>query len=299
MFNTEWKNLGVVAGLSLSLIAAGCGQNEAQSQSVSEQMDYTITGIEAGAGQTETNEQVIAEYNSLAGWEQQTASTGAMLTELGKAIENDEPIIVAAWSPHFMFAKWDLKYLEDPKGTFGGAEHITTIVRKGLKDDMPKAYTILDRIQWELSEMESSLLKAQEEELDLAEVAQQWVGENQETVAKWTEGVEPVDGTPIELAVTPWDTEKFSANAAKVVLEQQGFDVTLTTVDPAIMFEAISSGDADASLSPWMPSTHGAFYAEYEGEFEDLGANLTGAKIGLAVPAYMEINSLEDLEPAE
>ena len=38
-------------------------------------------------------------------------------------------------------------------------------------------------------------------------------------------------------------------------------------------------------------------YEQYEGEFEDLGPNLTGAKIGLAVPSYMEIDSLADLKP--
>lgn len=42
-----------------------------------------------------------------------------------------------------MFASFDLKYLDDPNGTFGGAEEINTIVRKGLKEDAPGAYTIL------------------------------------------------------------------------------------------------------------------------------------------------------------
>lgn len=32
-----------------------------------------------------------------------------------------------------MFAKYDLKYLKDSKETFGSAENINTIARKGLK----------------------------------------------------------------------------------------------------------------------------------------------------------------------
>lgn len=305
----NWKKLGFFTGLSLTLAAAGCGsegssdggdgEQSGSASSVSEQMDYQITGIEPGAGQTETNEQAISEYESLAGWEQETSSAAAMLIELEEAIQNEEPIIVAAWSPHYMFAQFDIKYLEDPQQVFGEEEHITTVTRLGLEEDMPGAYTILDRLHWDLEVFQEALLLAQEMDFDYEQVARQWVDENPEKVAEWTEGVEDVDGTSIDLVMTTWDAENFSTNVAKIVLEQKGFDVTLTPVDPSIMFSAIASGDSDATLSPWMPATHGALYEEYEGQFEDLGANLEGARIGLAVPSYMEIESLEDLEPAE
>lgn len=298
MFN--WKKIGVIASLSLSLVVAGCGQEESNgTTNVSEELEYEITGIEPGAGQTETNELAIEEYESLAGWEQETSSSAAMLTALGDAIDNEEPIIVAAWSPHYMFAQYDIKYLEDPDQVFGEEEHITTIVRNGLEEDMPGAYTILDRLFWELPVLEEALLDAQEIDFDFETVAQEWVDENSEIVAEWTEGVEPVDGESIDLVLTPWDAENFTTNVAKIVFEQQGYDVTLTPVDPSVMFEAVATGDSDASLSPWMPATHGAFYEEYEGQFVDLGANVEGARIGLAVPSYMEIDSIEDLEPAE
>ncbi|MDC3413992.1 glycine betaine ABC transporter substrate-binding protein [Terrihalobacillus insolitus] len=313
MFQFKWKRFGIVAGLSLSLVVAGCGQEDTDdtannadnggddqtetTANVSSEIEYTITGIEPGAGITQATDNALTEYENLSGWEQETSSTAAMLTALGDAIDNEEPIVVTGWSPHYMFAKYDLKYLEDPKGVFGGVEYIATIVRKGLKEDMPEAYTILDRFQWEPADMESVMLAAQD--IDFEKAAQQWVDENQETVAEWTDGVEPVDGAPIELVLTPWDTERSSANVAKVVLEQQGYDVTLTPVDPSVMFQAIAEGDGDASLAPWMPQTHAAFYEEYEGKFEDLGKNLTGAKIGLVVPSYMDIDSIEDLEPAE
>lgn len=310
MFNWKWKQLGMAAGLSLSLIVAGCGEEDSEdttdsggdgqtetATNVGEETEYTIIGIEPGAGISEATNKALKEYENLEGWEQENSSTAAMLTELGDAIESEEPIVVAGWSPHFKFAKYDLKYLEDPKGVYGGEENLTTIARKGLKEDMPEAYTILDRFQWEIADMESVMLAAQD--MDFEEAAQQWVDENQDTVAEWTDGVESVDGTSIELVLTPWDTERSSANVAKIVLEQQGYDVTLTPVSPPVMFQAIATGDGDASLAPWMPATHGAFYEEHEGDFVDLGENLVGAKIGLVVPAYMDIESIEDLEPAE
>ncbi|MBU5467883.1 glycine/betaine ABC transporter [Virgibacillus sp. MSJ-26] len=308
MLSFQWKKLGVIAGLSLSLVAAGCGQADANDTSnnakesttnESEEMDYTITGLEPGAGQTELNDQAIDEYESLAGWEQETSSTGAMLSALDKAIENEEPIMITAWSPHYMFAKWDIKYLEDPKGVFGEEIYAATLVREGLRDDMPTAYTLMERFNWDISEVDSALLKAEEEQLEMDVIAAQWIDENEDTVSEWTEGIETVDGTSMELAATTWDDALFTANVAKIVLEQQGFDVTLTPVDPAILFESIASGDADATLSPWLPTTHGALYEEYEGEFEDIGKNIEGGKLGLAVPSYMEADSLEDFEPAE
>ncbi|UFT99875.1 glycine/betaine ABC transporter [Radiobacillus kanasensis] len=308
MFKSKWRKLGMVAGLSISLLAAaGCGQNDTANNgeedqasstgNVGEQVEFTITGIEPGAGITQATDKALTEYENLSGWEQQKASTGAMLTELGDAIDNEEPIVVAGWTPHYMFAKWDLKYLKDPKNVYGDVEHISTIARKGLKEEMPEAHTILDRFQWEPADMEEVMLAAQDSSFE--EAAQQWIDKNQDTVAKWTEGVEPVDGTPIELVLTPWDTERSSAHVVKIVLEEQGFDVTLTPVDPSVMFQAIATGDGDASLAPWMPATHGAFYEKFKGEFVDLGENLVGAKIGLVVPKYMDIDSIEDLEPAQ
>lgn len=298
----KWKNAGILAGLSLTLAVAGCGSDASSNDgesSISKEMNYEITGIEPGAGQTQTNETAIEEYESLAGWKQETSSAAAMLTELEAAMANEEPIVVAAWSPHFMFAKFDIKYLEDPKQVFGEAEAITTLTRTGLEEDMPEAYTILDRFNWELEVFQDALLLAQEMDFDYEAVAQKWVEENPDKVAEWVEGVEDVDGTSIDLVMTSWDAENFSTNVAKIVLEQKGFNVSLTPVDPAIMFSAIASGDADATLSPWMPATHGDMYDQYEGEFDDLGPNLEGARIGLAVPSYMDIDSLEDLEPAE
>ncbi|MFC3039391.1 glycine betaine ABC transporter substrate-binding protein [Virgibacillus xinjiangensis] len=313
MFGFSWKRLGIVAGLSLSLVAAGCGQDDTEettdnadnngdnqtenTANIGEAIEYTITGIEPGAGITQATDDALAEYENLAGWEQENSSTAAMLTELGDAIDNEEPIVIAGWSPHYKFAKWDLKYLEDPKEVYGGVEELTTLARKGLQEDMPEAYTILDRFKWEPEDMESVMLAAQD--MDFEQAAQQWVDENQETVAEWTDGVESVDGQAIELVLTPWDTERASTNVVKLVLEEKGYDVTMTPVDPSVTFQAVATGDGDATVAAWLPQTHGAFYEEHEGDFDDLGANLVGAKIGLVVPSYMEIDSIEDLEPAE
>ncbi|WP_042149155.1 glycine betaine ABC transporter substrate-binding protein [Paucisalibacillus sp. EB02] len=304
MFKGKWKSLGVALGLSLTLIAAGCGSNDKDSSdgatndngevNYSEELKYTITGIEAGAGVFQTSERAIEEYG-LDGWEVAASSSGAMATALGEAIENEEPIIVTGWSPHWKFAKYDLKYLEDPKGTFGDAEIIGTMVRQGLEEDMPNAYTVLDQFFWTEEDMNAVMLEISNGG-DPAEVAASWVEENAEKVAEWTKGAEEVDGKEIELVYVEWDTEVASTNVVAKVLEDLGFNVTVTPLDNGVMWQAVASGEADGMVAAWLPATHGDLYEEYKDQLVDLGANLEGAKIGLVVPAYMEIDSIEDLE---
>jgi glycine betaine/proline transport system substrate-binding protein len=62
------------------------------------------------------------------------------------------------------------------------------------------------------------------------------------------------------------------------------------------MWAGVANGSVDAHIAGWLPLTHADKYKKYEGDFEDLGPNLEGAKTGLVVPEYMDINSIEDLK---
>lgn len=300
------KRFSLVIGLIAALVLAGCGdssseqKNDSNETGNSKAVNYTITGIEPGAGITVTTEKAIEAYESLHGWTLEQSSTAAMAIELDKAMEARKPIIITGWNPHWTFAKYpDMKYLEDPKGIYGGVEEIRTLARKGLQEDKPEAYKILDQFHWEVEDMEEIMYESNETGEDIAEVAKKWVANNSDKVKKWTEGINDVDGVKIELVSTPWDSERASASVLKEVMEQKGFQVSITPVDVAVMFESIAGGDGDATLAAWLPITHKDFYDSYKDDFDDLGANLEGAKIGLVVPAYMDIDSIEDLEPNE
>lgn len=313
MFNLNWKRFGMVAGLSLTLVAAGCGSSEDEGSETSgdseggestsemnygEELGYEITGIEAGAGVVAAAESATEEYENLAGWEVSTSSSGAMAAELGKAIEDEEPIIVTGWTPHWKFAEYDLKYLDDPKEVFGGEEQIKTMVRKGLEEEKPNAYKILDQFSWETADMESVMLEitngASEEE-----AAQNWIADNQDKVDAWTEGTEEVEGTEVELVYVNWDSEIASTNVVAEVMKEQGFDVTITPLDNGPMWESVASGEVTGMVAAWLPQTHGDQFEQHQDNLVDLGANLEGAKVGLVVPEYMDIDSIEDLEAAE
>lgn len=293
------KTVGLTFGIAVSLLLAGCGdKNDAdatgKTKSIGEQVDYKIIGIEPGAGLTELSENTLAEYQNLQGWELEESSTPGMLGSLEQAIRNEEPIIITGWTPHWMFSSYDLKFLEDPQGTLGGTENINTLVRKDLAKDLPDAYTLLDQFYWEPEDMEAVMYEAQTTSFE--EAADKWIAQNEEKVNEWTKGMTKVKGKEIELASTPWDSERASSSVLQAVFEELGYTVTITPVDPAIMFQAIASGVADATVAAWLPTTHSSFYAKYKDDFVDLGENLTGTKNGFVVPTYMDIDSIEDLQ---
>ncbi|MFD2630301.1 glycine betaine ABC transporter substrate-binding protein [Oceanobacillus kapialis] len=154
-----------------------------------QQAEQTITGIEPGAGVVGAAEQALEDYGNLEGWEVQTSSSGAMATELGSAIENEEEIIVTGWTPHWKFQEYELKYLEDPEGSFGEAETIDTMVRQGLEEELPNAYKILDQFNWTTDDMEKVMLDIYNG-ASPEDAAATWVEENQDKVDEWVAGVE-------------------------------------------------------------------------------------------------------------
>ena len=61
-----------------------------------------------------------------------------------------------------MFARYELKYLADPKKVFGEDESVNTIVRRGLKDDQPEVYAILKKFKLGIKDKESMMAENEE-----------------------------------------------------------------------------------------------------------------------------------------
>ena len=303
-----WLALVAMGILTIFVACSGNDNNDAannnsngaddETSNYGEAVDYTITGIEPGAGISVATENAIEEYDNLKDWDVELSSTAAMMSELEKAYDNEDPIVITGWNPHWMFAKYpDMVYLDDPKDVYGGEEGIHSLARLDLEKDKPEAYKMIDQFEWDVEDMEDIMYEAQENDEEIEDVAKRWVEDNRDKVEAWQEGVEDVDGEKVELASTPWDSERASSSVMKEAMEEKGFDVTVTPVDVAVVFESVANGDADATLAAWLPITHADFYESHKDDLEELGANLTGAKIGIVVPEYMDdIESIEDLE---
>ncbi|MDN3556668.1 glycine betaine ABC transporter substrate-binding protein [Halomonas maura] len=148
-----------------------------------DELNGKITGIDPGAGLMSLTEEVIDAYDL--DLDLQSGSGATMTAALQNAISNGEPIVVTGWTPHWMFARWDLKYLQDPENVYGGAEQIDTVVRQGLEEDMPEAHAILDAFAWTPEQMGEVMLMNQQEDSDPYENAKQWVEEHPEVVQEW------------------------------------------------------------------------------------------------------------------
>lgn len=144
-----------------------------------------VIGIDPGAGIMSLSEKALKQY-TLDKMELIEGSGATMTAALANAIRNKEWIIVTTWSPHWMFGKWDLKYLEDPKKSLGAEEHINTVVRSGLKTDMPEVYAFLDKFAWKDSkQLQMVMAWNQEKGADRYENALRFIKENKEQVDSW------------------------------------------------------------------------------------------------------------------
>lgn len=144
--------------------------------------DGRIVGIDAGASLMGLTKDAIEEYELE--YALIESSETAMLSELEKAYENEEPILVTLWSPHWVFAEYDLKYLEDPKTVFGEADDIYFMTRTGFEDDYPEIVQWMNN--WDMDDDSLGSLMGLGEELgDPLEAAKQWIEENRELVDEW------------------------------------------------------------------------------------------------------------------
>jgi len=141
-----------------------------------------IIGIDPGAGIMSAAEQAIKDYNL--DYQLIEGSDATMVAALKTAIDKNEWVVVTGWIPHWKFARWDLKTLEDPKLSFGEEETINTVVRPGLQEDMPDVYEFFDKFAWTSDDLSRAMALA-EETGDSKKAAHQWVEENQELVKGW------------------------------------------------------------------------------------------------------------------
>lgn len=108
-----------------------------------------------------------------------------MTAALGAAIDANESIVVTGWAPHWMFAKWDLKILEDPKLIFGDAENIHTIARKDLATDMPEVAAFLENFFMDAQQLGDLMGAIADSDEDSVVVAKAWMEDNMDLVETW------------------------------------------------------------------------------------------------------------------
>jgi len=142
----------------------------------------SIVGIDPGANIMQTTEELIKEYEL--DYRLVRGSGPAMTSALSKAYQKKEPIVVTLWDPHWAFAKFDLKYLEDPKNMFGDFEYIYFVTHNTFKQKYPQVLKWLKN--WKMNSQNlGKLMEVINNSENAAQGAKKWIENNPSLVNEW------------------------------------------------------------------------------------------------------------------
>ncbi len=141
-----------------------------------------VIGIDPGAGIMKATVRANEAYQL--GFEVVQGSEAAMMATLEKAYNKNEWIAITGWSPHWMFAKYDLKYLEDPKKAYGEEEEIHILANKDFSNEQLGIATMLKKFKMTDAQI-GSLEGLINDGMDPADAAKQWIKDNKDTVDSW------------------------------------------------------------------------------------------------------------------
>ncbi|AKB85070.1 glycine betaine ABC transporter substrate-binding protein [Methanococcoides methylutens] len=99
----------------------------------------------------------------------------------------------------------------------------------------------------------------------------------------------------IVLGYPPWDDTRANTFVIKQVLESEGYEVETVNADLGAIFQGVAQGDIDVFAGAWLPTTQGTYWERYEDDLDYVNNISTGAKIGLVVPTYVTIDSIDEL----
>jgi len=106
---------------------------------------------------------------------------------------------------------------------------------------------------------------------------------------------EPASCQTVRFADIGWTDVTATTGLASHLLRRLGYVPVVTVLSVPVTYASMKNKDIDVFLGNWMPSMDGdsrAYFAD--GSVEVVGANLTGAKYTLAVPAYAHDAGLKD-----
>jgi len=144
-----------------------------------------IVGIDAGAGVMLKTDQAIKDYGL--DYKLVASSGSGMIAELTRAENDKKAVAVTGWIPHWMFAKWKLKFLDDPKKVYGEEEHVDSVANPALEKKAPEVWALLKKLQWKDGAEIGQVMLAIQDGAKPEAAAKQWVASHPDRVKEWTQ----------------------------------------------------------------------------------------------------------------
>lgn len=151
-------------------------------EDVQKKLSGTVQGIDPGAGLTRLSEEALKTY-ALKDYKLQISSEAGMLTTVDRAYRGEKWFVATSWSPHWMFGKYELRYLKDPKGALGEAEHVDVLARKEFKTENPKVAEFMSRMKLPIADLEAAMFDAQETSYEKA--VDKYISEHPDQIKSW------------------------------------------------------------------------------------------------------------------
>lgn len=225
-----------------------------------------------------------------------TSTTPAMIEEMDYTIRKGRLLAATAWEPHWMNDKLNIKYLKDPRKIFGETENVYTVVRKGFTKDHPEIAKFFHQFKWKTSDLNSLSLICYGYDGDFEKGAREWLRKNPALKAAFLKDIKPAPGTKIKMVDIGFYNELATNAMLKILLtEHLKCEVSNVSTTIPIAFEALANGTQDVMVTVWLPNYHKREYAAIQDRVENLGANMEGARMGIIVPKYAPVDSIEDL----
>jgi glycine betaine/proline transport system substrate-binding protein len=150
---------------------------------VKSKLDGTIQGIGPGAGLMQASEKTVQGYG-LAGYHLQSSSEAGMLAAVSRAYQSKQWVVATVWSPHWLWQKWQMRYLKDPKGTLGGEEQIHAFASKQFAGKFPRADVFFKHFKLTLADVEAIELEGNSTN-DYATAAKKFVEAHPDKLKAW------------------------------------------------------------------------------------------------------------------
>lgn len=141
-----------------------------------------IIGIEPGSGLMNEAANAVKQYdlklNLLEG------STAAMTAALKSAVDRKEWVAVTLWEPSWMFQKFDVKFLKDPKGAFAPPQGYYWIGQKGFSASNPQAREVIASVYVPLPDI-TAINGAVKDGKSMDEAIKDWTDSHAELLKRW------------------------------------------------------------------------------------------------------------------
>jgi glycine betaine/proline transport system substrate-binding protein len=146
-----------------------------------------IVGIESSSGEMGLlNSKVLKAYGLDGEYKAVASSTATMLAELQRSYQQKKPVVVTLWSPHWAYAKYDLRKLKDPRNAWGSGDGIHSVSSKAFAKNDPKVAGWLKNFR--MTEKQLTTLEAKIQDAGKGQepqAVQEWLKDNPGFVEKY------------------------------------------------------------------------------------------------------------------